>query len=82
MLARGLGFYFHHFGELKFDQFFGFLAAPVAFMTWLYCSATAILLGAVINSRLKPAKRPTLLAHWPHMGEFWRTRMPTARKTD
>jgi membrane protein len=85
MLAWGLGYYFHHFGELKFAQFFGFLAAPVAFMTWLYCSATAILVGAVINSRLKPAKRPALLAlrrNWRRMGEFWRTRTATVRKTD
>jgi membrane protein len=53
MLAWGLGFYFHHFGELKFARFFGFLAAPALFMTWLYCSAAAVLLGAEINSRLK-----------------------------
>ena len=52
VLAWGLGFYFHHFGEVKFANFFGFLAAPVLFMTWLYCSATTILLGAEINSRL------------------------------
>ena len=56
VLAWGLGFYFHHFGELKFARFFGFLAAPAAFMTWLYCSATAVLLGAEINSRLRTAK--------------------------
>ena len=56
LLAWGLGLYFHHFGELKFARFFGILAAPAAFMTWLYCSATAILLGAVINSRLRTAK--------------------------
>ena len=56
VLAWGLGFYFHHVGELKFARFFGFLATPVAFMTWLYSSATAILLGAVINSRLKTTK--------------------------
>jgi hypothetical protein len=56
VLAWGLGFYFHHFGELKFARFFGFLAAPAAFMIWLYCSATAILLGAEINSRLRTAK--------------------------
>jgi membrane protein len=56
VLAWGLGFYFHHVGELKFARFFGFLAAPIAFMTWLYSSATAILLGAVINSRLGTAK--------------------------
>jgi membrane protein len=53
MLAWGLGFYFHHFGELKFAKFFGFLAAPALFMTWLYCSAAAVLVGAEINSRLK-----------------------------
>jgi membrane protein len=55
-LAWALGFYFHHFGELKFATFFGFLATPVAFMTWLYCSATAVLLGAEINSKLRIAK--------------------------
>jgi membrane protein len=55
-LAWGLGFYFHHFGALKFTRFFGVLAAPVLFMTWLYCSAAAILLGAEINSRLRTAK--------------------------
>ena len=54
-LARTFGFYFHHFGELKFATFFGFLATPAAFMTWLYCSAAAILLGAEINSRLRTA---------------------------
>ena len=55
-LAWGLGFYFHHFGELKFARFFGFLAAPALFMTWLYCSATTVLVGAEINSRLTTAK--------------------------
>jgi membrane protein len=56
VLAWGLGFYFHHFGELKFARFFGFLATPALFMTWLYGSATTILVGAEINSRLKTAK--------------------------
>jgi membrane protein len=56
VLARGLGFYLHYFGALKFARFFGFLAAPAAFMTWLYCSAAAVLLGAEINLRLKSAK--------------------------
>ena len=54
-LAWGLGFYFFHFGEVKFARFFGFLAAPAVFMTWLYCSAIAVLLGAEINSRLTTA---------------------------
>jgi membrane protein len=56
VLAWGLGFYLHYFGALKFARFFGFLAAPAAFMTWLYCSAAAVLLGAEINLRLKSAK--------------------------
>jgi membrane protein len=56
VLAWGLGFYFQHFGELKFARFFGFLAAPALFMTWLYCSAIAVLIGAEINSRLRAAK--------------------------
>jgi uncharacterized BrkB/YihY/UPF0761 family membrane protein len=55
-LAWGLGFYFHHFGELKLARFFGFLGTPAAFMTWLYGSATAVLVGAEINSRLRTAK--------------------------
>jgi membrane protein len=56
LLAWGLGLYFHYFGELKFSRFFGFLATPALFMTWLYCNATAVLLGAEINSRLRTAK--------------------------
>ena len=56
VLAWGLGFYFHHFGEFKFATFFGFLATPAAFMTWLYGSATAVLLGAEINLRLGEAR--------------------------
>ena len=56
VLAWGLGFYFSHFGEMKFARFFGFLATPVVFMTWLYCRATAVLLGAEINSRLRTGK--------------------------
>jgi membrane protein len=55
-LAWGLGFYFHHFGELKFIKFFGFLATTALVMTWLYCSAAAVLFGAEINSRLRTAK--------------------------
>lgn len=55
--AWGLGLYFHHFGELKFARFFGFLAIPALFMTWLYCNATAVLLGAEINLRLKEAQK-------------------------
>jgi membrane protein len=52
VLAWALGFYLHYFGEPKFARFFGFLAAPALFMTWLYCSAAVLLLGAEINSRM------------------------------
>jgi membrane protein len=55
-LSWGLGFYFHYFGEMKLNRTFGFLAVPALFMTWLYCSASTILMGAEINSRLRPAK--------------------------
>jgi membrane protein len=64
-LAWGLGFYFHHFGALKFARFFGFLAAPVLFMTWLYSSAAAILFGAEINSRLRTAQHTTAIVRNP-----------------
>jgi virulence factor BrkB len=53
LLAWGLGFYFHHFGELKFARFFRFLAAPALFMTWL--------VRAEVNSRLR-RKRLRFLA--------------------
>jgi membrane protein len=53
LLAWGLGFYFHHFGELKTDNVYGLLATPIAFMGWLYWSAGAILVGAEINSSLQ-----------------------------
>lgn len=56
VLAWGLGFYFHHFGDVKIAKFFGFLATPALFMTWLFCNAAAILFGAEINSRLKPTR--------------------------
>jgi membrane protein len=57
VLSWGLGFYFQYFGELKLNRSFGgFLAVPALFMTWLYCSACTILMGAEINSRLGPAK--------------------------
>lgn len=57
LLAWGLGSYFHYFGTSKFTTFFGILATPIAFMTWLYCSACAILIGAEINSRLRKATK-------------------------
>jgi membrane protein len=51
-IAWGFGLYLHYFGNLKLNLFFGALATPVAFMIWLYWSATAILFGAAINASL------------------------------
>jgi membrane protein len=54
-LAWGFGFYLNHYGA-KLDNFYGVLAAPIAFMIWLYWSSGAILLGAEINSSLDSYK--------------------------
>ena len=56
VLSRGLGFYFHYFGEMKFNMLYGALATPVAIMVWLYWCATAILIGAEINLHLLPSR--------------------------
>jgi membrane protein len=53
VLARGLGFYFHYFGESKLTGIYGILAAPVALVVWLYWGAAAILIGAEINVNLQ-----------------------------
>jgi membrane protein len=55
-LAWGFGFYLHHSGA-KLDRFYGVLATPIAFMIWLNWSASAILLGAEINSSLLSYER-------------------------
>jgi membrane protein len=55
-LAWGFGFYLHYSGE-KLSRFYGVLATPIAFMIWLDWSASAILLGAEINSSLASYKR-------------------------
>jgi len=55
-LAWGFGYYLHYSGA-KLDRFYGVLATPIAFMIWLYWSASAILLGAEINSSLLSQKR-------------------------
>lgn len=55
-LAWGFGFYLQYSGA-KLDRFYGVLATPIAFMIWLYWSASAILLGAEINSSLLSYKR-------------------------
>ena len=55
-LAWGFGFYLHYSGA-KLDRFYGVLATPIAFLIWLYWSASAILLGAEINSSLMSYRR-------------------------
>ena len=58
-LAWGFGFYLHYSGA-KLDRFYGVLATPIAFMIWLNWSASAILLGAEINSSLMSYRRDRL----------------------
>lgn len=58
-LAWGFGFFLHYSGA-KLDRFYGILATPIAFMIWLDWSASAILLGAEINSSLQSYKRGRL----------------------
>lgn len=53
ILSWALGFYFHHFGDLKLDRAYEFLASPIALIVWLYWCAIAILIGAEINVGLK-----------------------------
>ena len=53
LLAWALGFYLHYFGAMKLDLWYGVLAAPIAFISWLYSAATIILMGAEINTNLQ-----------------------------
>jgi membrane protein len=73
-LSWGFGFYLQRYGE-KLDNFYGIVAAPIAFMIWMYWSSAAILLGAEINCSLdsvkprrlsKPVKDPEY--HLPRTG--------------
>lgn len=59
VLAWGFGFYLQYSGA-KLDRFYGVLATPIAFMIWLYWGASAILLGAEINSSLMSYSRGRL----------------------
>jgi membrane protein len=67
-LAWGLGFSFHHFGQLKLNGLYGIFAAPIALVIWLNWGAAAILLGAEINVGLQSYK--TLTAS--EREEVWR----------
>jgi membrane protein len=49
-LSYGLGFYFRHFAN--YSHTYGTLAGFVAFMTWFYWNALALLAGAELNSEL------------------------------
>jgi membrane protein len=57
VLTWGLGFYFHHFGNLKLNNVYGVLATPIALMMWLSWGAKAILVGAEINVGLQLHKQ-------------------------
>jgi len=67
VLSWGFGFYLQHYGA-KLDNFYGVVAAPIAFMIWMYWISGAILLGAEINScldilwprRFKTLQKPTV----------------------
>jgi membrane protein len=48
-LAWALGWYFHHFGDMKLTKSLEALAAPIAIAVWLHWSANMVLLGAEIN---------------------------------
>lgn len=49
ILAWGLGWYFHNFGEMKLGKLVEALATPIAVAVWLHWSALVVLLGAEIN---------------------------------
>lgn len=51
ILSWGFGYYLHQYGA-KLDNFYGVVAAPIAFMIWMYWICGAILLGAEINYAL------------------------------
>lgn len=55
VLSWGFSFYLQHYGE-KLDRFYGVVAAPIAFMIWMYWSSSAFLLGAEINCSLDSVK--------------------------
>jgi uncharacterized BrkB/YihY/UPF0761 family membrane protein len=67
-LAWGLGFYFHYFGALKLNRFYGILASPVAFMIWLYCGAGAFILGAQVNASLREQSKSEVIRKRRHRG--------------
>jgi len=60
-LAWGLGFYFHYFGTLKLQRFYGILASPVAFIIWLYCGAGAFMLGSQVNASLREQSKSEVI---------------------
>jgi len=49
IMSWGMGFYFHHFGDMKLNNVYGALATPFALLVWMYWSANVILIGAEIN---------------------------------
>lgn len=62
-LARALGWYFYHFGEMKLSKSLEALAVPIAVAVWLHWSAMVVLLGGEIN--LNVFKKSRLVVQEP-----------------
>jgi YihY family inner membrane protein len=60
LLSWGLGYYFHLFGQLKLDKFYGALASPFALFMWMKWGAAAVLVGAEVNVNLQRRKTSSL----------------------
>ena len=50
-LSMAFSYYAAHFG--RFDETYGSLGAAIAFMTWVWLSATVVLVGAELNSEIE-----------------------------
>jgi len=67
-LVGALGFFFHHFGQLKLNGLYGVFAAPIALVIWMKWGAVVILVGAEINVSLQTLKvlrqsKPEAISH-------------------
>ena len=63
-----LGFYFGHFAH--FNRTYGTLGGFIAFMTWLYWTSVALLVGAELNSELaKQTRKGSVQPKGPSLSE-------------
>ncbi len=59
-----LGTYFRHFSN--YDRVYGALGGAIVFMTWLYWTSFALLVGAELNAeQTKQGRRGAILARTP-----------------